>query len=251
MLSKNTIKLVNSLRVKKYRNETGLFIAEGDRLVEEILRSTLRIKSLYHTANWGKMTTVDFESVLVFDDEMKKISGLTSPSNVLALVYIPDYTITSLDLSKTLTIALDEIQDPGNLGTIIRMANWFGIDNILCSTDTVDAYSPKVIQSCMGAISNVKVVYCNLPEILYNLKSKNNLPLYGTFMDGSNIYSEKLNSNGVIVFGNEGNGISPQIEKLITHRIHIPGFASNRSTVESLNVAMAAAIVCSEFRRRK
>jgi TrmH family RNA methyltransferase len=137
----------------------------------------------------------------------------------------------------------------GNLGTIIRLANWFGIDTILCSIDTVDAYSPKVIQSCMGAIANVNVIYCNLIETLYNLKTDNKLPIYGTFMEGSNIYTEKLSSKGVIVMGNEGNGISPQIEKIVTHKIHIPNFAAKNNSVESLNVAMATAIACSEFKR--
>jgi len=228
-----------------------LFIAEGDRLVEEILGSTLRIKALYHTSVWGNIRTSDFETFTISNDEMKKISGLTSPSNVLAVVNIPEYSVSTLDFSKTLTIALDEIQDPGNLGTIIRLANWFGIETILCSKDTVDAYSPKVIQSCMGAISKVRVIYCNLPEMIYNLKNSHSLPIYGTYMDGNNIYSEKLSSKGVIIMGNEGNGISPQIEKLITSRIHIPSFSANQSTVESLNVAMATAIVCSEFRRRQ
>jgi TrmH family RNA methyltransferase len=251
MLSKNVIKIINSLRIKKFRNEAGLFIAEGDRLVEELLASSIRIKAIYHTSAWGSMKTSDFETITVSTDDMKKISGLASPSNVLALVYIPEFDLSLPELTQSLTIALDEIQDPGNLGTIIRLANWFGIETIICSTDTVDAFSPKVIQSCMGAISKVKVIYCNLPEVIYNLKNKHNLPIYGTFMEGTNIYSEKLSSTGLIVMGNEGNGISPQIERLVTHKIHIPSFASNPATVESLNVAMAAAIVCSEFRRRK
>jgi TrmH family RNA methyltransferase len=250
MLSKNSIKFINSLRIKKFRNETGLFIAEGERLVEEILLSTLSIKELYHTSAWGSINTIDFVSKTVSVDDMKKISGLVSPSNVLALVYIPDYEVSPSELSDSITIALDELQDPGNLGTIIRLANWFGIKTIICSVDTADAYSPKVIQSCMGAISKVKVIYCNLPEIIYNLKTTYNLPIYGTFMEGNNIYSENLPSKGVIVFGNEGNGISQQIEKLVTHKIHVPSFTNDQSTVESLNVAMATAIVCSEFRRR-
>ena len=250
MISKNTIKIINSLRVKKYRNEAGLFIAEGDKLVEDILVSSLRIKTLFYTSDWESSADIDFESVLISTDEMKKISGLSSPSNVLALILIPENHYSPQELSGKLTIALDEIQDPGNLGTIIRLANWFGIDTILCSEDTVDAYSPKVIQSCMGAISKVTVVYCDLYETLQDLKKKNGLPVYGTFMEGSNIYAEELNSNGVIVMGNEGNGISPQIEKLVTHKIHIPSYATDNSTVESLNVAMAAAIVCSEFRRK-
>ncbi len=250
MLSKSNIKLVNSLRVKKYRNETGLFIAEGERLVGDILGSSLRVKSLYHTSNWGKSKTMDADAISISEDEMKKISGLSTPSSVLALVFIPVNKVSPADISKTLTIALDGVQDPGNFGTIIRLADWFGIDTILCSNDTVDAYSPKVVQACMGAISRVKISYCELPEILQNLRDKAKLTIYGTFMEGSNIYNEKLLKNGIVVMGNEGNGICQEVEKIITHKIHIPSFANSRNTVESLNVAMATAIVCSEFRRR-
>ncbi|NVO10979.1 MAG: RNA methyltransferase [Bacteroidales bacterium] len=252
MLSKSTIKLVNSLRVKKYRNEKGLFIAEGERLVEDILNSVLKVESIYHTFDWeSKLKKMIPNKFDVTADEMKKISGLSSPSKVLALVSIPDYNAVEIDFSNTLSLALDGIQDPGNMGTIIRLADWFGIDSILCSNETVDVYSPKVVQSCMGAISRVKVIYCNLIEVLVDLKRNNNLPIFGTFMVGNNIYSDILSSKGIIVMGNEGNGISPEVEKLITNRIHIPSFAANRSTVESLNVAMATSIVCSEFRRRE
>jgi len=250
MLSKISIKYINSLRVKKFRTEAGYFVAEGERLVNEILDSSLQIKSLYFTTDWVKKEAGEAENVLVSADEMKKISGLTTPSNVLAIIAIPDYQLSTQEISKSLVIALDGIQDPGNLGTIIRLADWFGIDTVLCSNDTVDAYSPKVIQSCMGAISRIKIIYCNLSETLNDLKKLNKVPIYGTFMEGKSIYTEKLSSNGVIVMGNEGNGISADIEKIITHKIHIPSFANNRETVESLNVAMATAIVCSEFRRR-
>jgi TrmH family RNA methyltransferase len=250
MLSKSTIKSINSLRVKKYRNEKGLFIAEGERLVEDILNSTLKVESFYYTSDWSLNLKISFPSKFsVTADEMKKISGLSSPSNVFAIVRIPDYNDVEIDFSNTLTLALDGVQDPGNLGTIIRLADWFGIDTVLCSNETVDAYSPKVVQSCMGAISRVKIVYCDLQKTLNEYNKI--IPVYGTFMGGSNIYNEKLVSKAIIVMGNEGNGISPDIEKLITDRIHIPSFATNRSTVESLNVAMATSIVCSEFRRRE
>lgn len=251
MLSKNSIKYINSLRVKKYRNEEGLFIAEGERMIEEILGSSLLIKSVYHAPDWGfKRNRFDAESFEITGDEMKKISGLSSHSKVLALVNIPIYDISKIDIQNSLSLALDEVQDPGNLGTIVRLADWFGIDSILCSINTVDVFSPKVIQSCMGAISRVKVIYCNLPDVLKKYKSEFNLSIYGTFMDGENIYNETLNSKGIIVMGNEGNGVSPEVEKLVSRKIHIPTFATNRSAVESLNVAMATAIVCSEFKRR-
>jgi len=251
MLSKNAIKFINSLRVKKYRFENGSFIAEGERLIEDIIDSSVHIKTLYHTPDWGKREANRFENILVSEDEMKKISGMNSPSKVLAIVSIPEYEISKINLSDSLTIALDGIQDPGNLGTIIRLADWFGIDTILCSNDTTDAFSPKVIQSCMGAISRVKVISCNLPDILNNFREEFNLPVYGAFMEGNNIYSEELTSKGIIVMGNEGNGISPEVERRISRKIHIPTFAHDRTTVESLNVAMATAIVCSEFRRKK
>lgn len=250
MLSKKAIKYINSLRVKKFRNESNLFIAEGERLVGEIIESQLKVKTIYYNSDWSSnIKGFDFECVEISNDEMKKISGLTTPSKLLAVVDIPNYSISDCKIENSLTLALDDIQDPGNLGTIIRLADWFGIDSILCSNNTVDAYSPKVVQACMGAISRVKIIYYDLENVLQNTK-KLNLPVYGTFMEGANIYSENLAKSGVVVMGNEGNGISKGIEKLITKKIHIPSFANNRTTVESLNVAMATAIVLSEFRRR-
>jgi len=250
MISKKNVKFINSLRIKKFRNENNLFIAEGERLISEIIESQLRVKTIYYSSNWSSnIMGFDFECVEISNDEMKKISGLTTPSKLLAVVNIPNYSISDCKIDNSLALALDDIQDPGNLGTIIRLADWFGVDSILCSNNTVDAYSPKVVQACMGAISRVKIIYCDLESVLQGTK-KINLPVYGTFMEGSNIYNENLPKNGIIVMGNEGNGISKGIEKLITKKIHIPSFASNRTTVESLNVAMATAIVLSEFRRR-
>ncbi len=252
MISKNTIKFISSLRIKKIRNQEGLFIAEGERLVDELINSSLELKAIYHTSSWApQIAKNDFEISQVSGDEMKKISGLSSPSSVLSLVKIPEFNIAEIDFNDSLTLALDNIQDPGNLGTIIRLADWFGIDTIICSNETVDAFAPKVIQSCMGAISRVKVIYCNLEEILKDLRAKHKLPVYGTFMEGEDIYKINLTTKGLIVMGNEGNGISEKIERIVSQKIHIPTFAVNRSAVESLNVAMATAIVCSEFRRRE
>lgn len=251
MISKNNIKFINSLRIKKFRSQEGLFIAEGERLIEELLNSSLKTKAIYHTRDWSPaMPNTNLEITQITNEEMKKISGLSTPSNVFALIEIPEFKISYEDLSNTLILALDDIQDPGNLGTIIRLADWFGIDTVLCTNETVDAFSPKVIQSCMGAISRVKIIYCDLEETLKELNAKYNLPVYGTFMEGDDIYKVNLSSKGVIVMGNEGNGISPKIEKIVSKKIHIPTFANNRTAVESLNVAMATAIVCSEFRRR-
>lgn len=249
MLTKNTIKRLSSLQSKKFRKEYGVFIAEGSRLIEEILNSNLTITEIYHITDWssnliGRAKHHEIISV----DEMKKISALSTPSQVFAVIGIPEYNIGEIDFANELVLALDTIQDPGNLGTIVRLADWFGINSIICSHETVDIFSPKVVQSTMGAITRVKVFYCDLKEELIKIKAK--IPVYGTFMEGSNIYETELKSKGVVVMGNEGNGISPEIEKLVSYKIHIPSFANDRTNVESLNVAMATAIICSEFRRR-
>lgn len=251
MISKNNIKYINSLRIKKFRNHEGLFIAEGERLIDEILNSSLAIKAIYYTSEWNPPKNKAIEEVVLINiDEMKKISGLSTPSIVFALVKIPEFEITNVNFKESLVLALDDIRDPGNLGTIIRLADWFGIDTILCSNDTVDAFSPKVIQSCMGAISRVKLIYCNLEDTLKKIQSDFKLPIFGTFLEGDDIYKINLSAKGIIVMGNEGNGISSKIERIVSQKIHIPSFANNRSAVESLNVAMATAVVFSEFRRR-
>lgn len=249
MLTKNTIKKLSSLQSKKFRKEYGVFIAEGPRLIDELLNSNLVIKELYFTSEWKDNNVAkSIHCEMVSTDEMKKISALSTPSQVFAVLEIPEYRIKDIDFPNELVLALDTIQDPGNLGTIVRLADWFGINSIICSHETVDIFSPKVVQSTMGAITRVKVVYCDLKEELTKIKSK--VPIYGTFMEGSNIYEAELNSKGVVVMGNEGNGISADIEKLVSQKIHIPSFAKDRTNVESLNVAMATAIVCSEFKKR-
>lgn len=249
MLTKNTIKRLSSLQSKKFRKEFGVFIAEGSRLIDELLNSKLEIKEIYYTS---ELKSPNFDksnySELISNDEMRKISALSTPSQVFAVIDIPEYKIDDIDFTNEFVIALDTIQDPGNLGTIIRLADWFGVNNIICSHETVDIFSPKVVQSTMGAITRVKVIYCDLKEELTKLKSK--VPVYGTFMEGSNIYETELKPIGVVVMGNEGNGINAEIENLVSQKIHIPSFAKDRTNVESLNVAMATAIVCSEFRRR-
>lgn len=249
MLSKNIVKKITSLHIAKYRYQYGLFIAEGPRLVDEILYSDQKVVEVYYTAEWyHPMMDKAKPCFQVTTDEMGSISALTTPTQVLAVVKIPEYNLSDVDAEHQLTIALDTIQDPGNMGTIIRLADWFGIDSILCSNETVDAFSPKVVQASMGAITRVKVIYCNLAGELQKLTEK--VPIYGTFMDGESIYSLNLSQTGIVVMGNEGTGINPEVEKLITQKIHIPSFAKDRTSVESLNVAMATAIVCSEFKRR-
>ncbi len=244
MLSRNSIKRVKSLQQKKFRNELGLFIAEGTKLVDELISSNFEIEEIYHTEQY-LVTNVNCLVHKVSQSEMERISGLVTPSPVLAVVRFPTYKL-DVDPSKELVLALDTIQDPGNMGTIIRLADWFGIDNIVCSHGCTDAFAPKAIQATMGAIAHVKVHYTDL--ITWLSQQTVNCPIFGACMDGENIYKAKKEHAGIIVMGNEGNGISPAVDKLITHRIHIPTFARGRQKVESLNVAMATAIILSEFK---
>jgi TrmH family RNA methyltransferase len=250
MISKNTIKQLQSLQNKKYRKELKLFIGEGDKLVSDLLNSPIKVVNIYHTNHWSIEIGVDKGKLVgITEQEMKKISGLSTQSSVLGVFKIPVNQFEITDIKNKLTLILDDIQDPGNLGTIIRLADWFGIDNIVCSKGTVDAFSPKVVQATMGAISRVKIFYEDIIEVLTKAAA-NKIDIFGTFMDGENIYQTNLPHNALVVMGNEGNGISQNVEKLVGKRLTIPNFAENQSTSESLNVATATAIVCSEFRRR-
>ncbi|WP_333876869.1 TrmH family RNA methyltransferase [Flavobacterium sp.] len=240
MVSKNQIKLITGLQQKKYRIEHQLFIAEGVKVIQELLSANFVPQYLFVTeADSDVFGTV--EKIVVNENEMKKISALSTPSSCLAVFKMPkpvdpDY--------KGLIVALDDIRDPGNLGTIIRLCDWFGVRDLLCSKTTVDLYNPKVIQATMGSVARVRVTYVDLPSYL----AETSLPVFGTFMDGQNIYKEKLPAEGIIVFGNEANGISPTLETQIKNRIAIPRFGDLQQT-ESLNVATATAICLSEFRR--
>lgn len=249
MLTAQQVKFIKSLQNKKFRHENELFVAEGEKLVYDLLDGSLSFRNVYHTPEWEIPTRVRNRNYQqVSPKEMERISSLVNPPTVLAVIEYPNYEIKHSELLEGLTLVLDDIQDPGNLGTIIRLADWFGIDNVVCSQGTADAFSPKVVQASMGAISRVKVAYCNLPDFLREFNGA--IPVYGTFMDGSDIYSTRLNPKGLIVMGNEGSGISREVESHITTKLRIPNFAKNRESVESLNVAMATAIICSEFRRR-
>ena len=180
---------------------------------------------------------------------LSRASLLKTPQEVLAVFEQPHYEFDTNVTDQSLCLALDDVQDPGNLGTIIRIADWFGIEHIFCSSGTADVYNPKTIQATMGAIVRVKLHYCNLPDFLKSASQKNT-PIFGTFLDGENIYTQELPANGIIIMGNEGNGISKQIAEMVTHRILIPNYPQGCETSESLNVAVATAIVCAEFRRR-
>ncbi len=246
VLSANKIKFIRSLSQKKYRDEHQLFIAEGEKIVEEALRSGYNVKEVYYEKEIGK-------------DAMERISCLSSPSPVLAVIEKPDFTPDSIlhkiagnnsSGRKPLYLALDGVKDPGNLGTIIRVADWFGIDAIFASPGSVEVYNPKVVQATMGAIFRKQVIYTDLAQVCRKFLDAG-LPVYGTFLDGKNLYENlpEDKKQGLIVMGSESFGISPQLEALIDNKLLIPPYPSDAVTSESLNVAIATAIICAEFRR--
>ena len=258
MISKNQFKFVRQLEQKKYRRREGLFVAEGTKVVGDLMQHS-QPRMLFATSEYLRnspflsdhsgtplLSNEGSEVVEVSPDELRRLSFLQHPQQVLALFPLPSPSHSLTPSSSHLSLALDGVQDPGNLGTIIRIADWFGIDTIYCSPDTADAYSPKVVQATMGSLAHVHIIYCNLVDLL----SKAGCPVYGTLLDGENIYNQDLTQNGIIVMGNEGNGISEAVRPLITNRLLIPNFHENAETAESLNVAIATAITCSEFKRR-
>ena len=240
MLSKNKIKLITSLKQKKYRQQHQLFVAEGIKTVTELLHSNLQLHELYTTTL--EIGVSDDLKTEITEGELKKISFLTTPNQVLAVFKIPE--ARPIDFNN-LVLVLDNIRDPGNLGTIIRLCDWYGIKDLVCSQETVDCYNPKVVQATMGSITRVNISYVNLSETISNKK----LDIFGTFMDGKNVYQTPLTHSGILVLGNEANGISDEIASLVTSRIAIPRFGALKQT-ESLNVATATAIFLSEFKRR-
>ena len=240
MLSKNQIKLITSLQQKKQRIASQLFFAEGIKVIHELLESKFELVHLYTTQNDFQEVSND-KKVLIDDSELKKITALATANTCLAVFKIPS---EKKIIDSGLILALDSVRDPGNLGTILRLCDWFGIDQLICSKETVDIYNPKVVQATMGSIARVNVNYIDLESFIVQTK----LPVFGTFMDGKNIYKENLPQEGIIIMGNEANGISPTLETLIQNRLTIPRFGTLQKT-ESLNVATATAIVLSEFRR--
>lgn len=247
MISKNKIKYIRSLELKKNRNKEGKFVAEGFKVVDDLL-ALQPADLIVATGEWlqGKHFGAETEVIEVTDEELKKVSFLQHPQQVLAVfrqATSGDYSINTSELS----LALDGVQDPGNLGTIIRIADWFGITHIYCSQDTADVYNPKVVQATMGSIARVKVEYGDLLGLVESLSA--DVPVYGTLLDGDNIYQQTLENRGLIVMGNEGKGISPALAKKVNHKLLIPNFPEGRATADSLNVAIATAITCSEFRR--
>lgn len=273
MISKNKIKYIRSLAHKKKRREEGLFVAEGSKLVSDLL-GHFHCVFLAGTAEWwakqeagvgdilpGRKRTlpsagflvseISDEVAVVTPEELERASFQQHPQDVLALFRQPDCEVDRMVPARTLCLALDEIQDPGNLGTIIRLADWFGIEHVFCSPGTVDVYNPKVVQATMGALARVEVHYLSLTELIRGLNaSGEKIPVYGTFLEGENLYDLPLSQNGLVVMGNEGNGVSPEVAALVSQKLYIPNYPAGRATSESLNVAIATSIVCSEFRRR-
>lgn len=248
-LSRNKIKLIRSLKEKKFRNEHNAFLAEGDKLVSDLIASS-KCRLVAGLPEWIEAhPDVEADEVIMATEaELGKATFLKNPPPVIAIFHRPEYDTREFDASDRLILALDGIQDPGNMGTIVRVADWFGIEHIICSPDTADIYNPKTVQATMGAVARVKAIYTDITTFL---QRNAHLPIYGTFLDGSNIYHEKLSDYGIIVMGSEGKGISAEAEKAVNKRLFIPSFPMRKTTSESLNVAAAAAIVCAEFRRER
>jgi TrmH family RNA methyltransferase len=242
-LSKNQIKLITSLKQKKYRLLHGFFVVEGIKTIEELLNSNIQLHSLYTTESFQSLPNPERYSkeILISETDLKRISFLITPNKALAIFKIP--ASQPID-NNELVVALDDVRDPGNLGTIIRLCDWFGIKDLVCSLETVDCFNPKVIQATMGSITRVNITYVDLPKFLKEI----DLTVFGTFMDGNNVYEKKLPPKGVLVLGNEANGISNEIQALVEEKLTIPRFGNIQAT-ESLNVATATAILLSEFKR--
>lgn len=246
MLSNAKIKLINQLKQKKYREKNGLFIVEGSRNTLDFLASNYTLVELFATEEWINANSISPESVeysITFKKDLKRVSALTNPSDVLAIFELPKKETEPYYNQKSLSIALDDIHDPGNLGTIIRTADWFGIDTIYCSENTVDTFNPKVVQATMGSLSRVKINYVNLKYFLS--KKPNNLPVFGAFMKGMHLNEIKPQSKGIILIGSEAHGISNELVPYIDNKITIPLYKRAASgNPESLNASIACAIIC-------
>lgn len=249
MLSKSKIKFIQSLELKKFRDQYRCFLAEGNKLVDDTYRH-FNCEMLIATEEWldRHPNLRAGETIATSRDEIKKASLLKSPQEVMAVYSQPEYPILAAELKNSLSLALDTIQDPGNLGTIVRLADWFGINDVFCSPGCADIYGPKAVQATMGALARVRVHYLSLETFLPSLDE---FPIYGTFLDGENLYDQTLSPTGIIVMGNEGNGISPDLAPFIDKRLYIPSYPPEQATSESLNVAIATAVICAEFRRRR
>ena len=254
MISKNKIKYLKSLEMKKHRQAESVFVAEGPKIVGDLLNAGFEATYLavVECSDFAsRLQNFDLKGVqidFVTADDLRKVSSLEAPQQVLAVLKQPIWQLDSNIASKELCLALDEVQNPGNLGTIIRLAAWFGIEHLFCSKGCADVYNSKTVQATMGGLAHVKVHYVDLVEMIGNLPDST--PIYGTFLDGENLYGKQLEQRGLIVMGNEGRGVSKEVENLVTEKLFIPNYPAERESTESLNVAIATAIVCAEFRRR-
>jgi RNA methyltransferase, TrmH family len=254
MISKSKIKFIRSLQNKKIRETEQLFVIEGDKLIKEFLMAGAPIQMLAAKPEFISSLPIDLISPVrqiehVSFEELKLMSSLKTPHNALAVVKAPDHSFDMKGILNQLCAVLDCVQDPGNMGTIIRAAAWFGIKNIVCSPECVDVYNPKVIQASMGALLHVNVFYTDLKELLI-FAGNNKVPVFGTLLEGDSIYSHELNDKGIILLGNESKGISAELIPLITEKIRIPKFSLDKEGIDSLNVGMAASVVFSEFLRK-
>ncbi len=253
MVTKAQIQLVRSLADKQARSESGLFVVEGTKMIREALASDFRVERIYAGEAVSEAFRAELRSGLaeaVSDKELERLSHLRTPSQAVALVRLPEGRVQGgAAFGEELALCLDNVQDPGNLGTILRVADWFGIGEVLCSPDTADCYNPKVVQATMGAIFRVRVRYASVAGELADAVRRG-VPVYGTFLEGEDIYRAELAPRGVIVMGNEGRGISAETAQCVTHKLFVPPFPFDRHGSESLNVAVATAVVCAEFRRR-
>lgn len=262
MLTNNKIKKIKALQDKKYRYTYRQFIAEGEKMVNELLFQNYKMPSfpyvihgVYGTRRWlQNIESYYLEGIEELEEVsehiLQKISTLKTANQVLAVVGIPEMIHDTSSFSNTLSLVLERIQDPGNLGTIIRTANWFNIRQIFCSPESVDVYNPKVVQATMGAIFQTNIYYTPLPALLSQFRANTNLPVYGSFVEGKNIYQSLLSKQGVIIMGNESQGISEDLKPFVTERLSIPKFNQASTSAESLNISAATAIICSEFKRR-
>ena len=254
MISKNKIKYLKSLEMKKHRQAESVFVAEGPKIVGDLLNAGFEptYLAVVECSDFAfRLQNFDLNGVqidFVTADDLRKVSSLEAPQQVLAVLKQPVWQLDSNIASKELCLALDEVQNPGNLGTIIRLAAWFGIEHLFCSKGCADVYNSKTVQATMGGLAHVKVHYVDLVEMIGNLPDST--PVYGTFLDGENLYGKQLEQRGLIVMGNEGRGVSKDVENLVTEKLFIPNYPAERESTESLNVAIATAIVCAEFRRR-
>ena len=250
MITQNQIQYSRSLHLKKFRDKYDEFIVEGPKLVKELLNSDYRVKQVFtlqdHLDELGHISLKGIKPEIVSQKELNRISTLKNPNGMLAIAQTQQLELSDFKMNNEFVLLLDGISDPGNLGTIIRTADWFGIHTLVCSHDTVDVYNPKVVQATMGSVFRSRIYYCDLVEFISGLPQE--IPVYGTFLNGDNLYRENFGQSGVVVIGSESHGIRPSTEQMIVRRLNIP---SSGSCVDSLNASVASAIICSEISRNQ